>query len=341
MGVPSKKTVVATPNIALVKYWGRRNRDINLPFNSSLSMTLDYSLSTETTVSFSNKISSHRITIDGRTVALSRGDEKLQKMERVIDEMLILGNYGKEFKAVIDSKSTFPRDVGIASSASGGAALVCAVNESLELNLDRKYLSIMARKISGSACRSIFGGIVKWKRGSRRDGSDSYAEMVHGPGHWEELRDIIAIVSEEKKTVSSSEGHDITSSTSPLFKLRPGLAEDSIVKAVHSVRMRDFASLGEIVMRDSNNMHAAMMDSWPPIIYLKDSSRRIMAKIEEMNESEGKIIAAYTFDAGPNPHILTLDRYAAKVEREIEDSGAIKKILKSVTGAGPKVVYRE
>lgn len=338
METPATKTAVATPNIALIKYWGRRNREINLPFNSSLSMTLNYSMSTETTVTFSRKITSHRITLDGRTIALDRGDEKLRKMKIVIDEMLRLGHYSKEFKAVINSKNSFPGEAGIASSASGGAALVYAVDQSLGLNLTQKDLSILARKISGSACRSVFGGIVKWKRGRRSDGLDSYSEMVFGPKHWEELTDIIGIVSEEKKTVSSSEGHDITSSTSPLFKLRPSLAEDSIKKAIHSIKERDFGALGEIVMRDSNNMHAAMIDSWPPIMYLNDSSKEVMVKISNLNESEGRIIAAYTFDAGPNPHILTLSKHVSKVERELRDSRSIKRILKSGVGIGPKIL---
>jgi diphosphomevalonate decarboxylase len=338
METPAKKTAVATPNIALIKYWGRRNIEINLPFNSSLSMTLDYSLSTETTVTFSKMITSHRITLDGKTIALDRGDEKLQKMKVVIDEMLRIGGYSEDFKADIYSRNSFPGGVGIASSASGGAALVCAANESLDLDLSKKDLSIMARKISGSACRSVLGGIVKWKRGSRKDGSDSYSVMVFGPDYWEELTDLIAIVSEDKKDIPSSEGHDITSSTSPLFKLRPSLAEDSIGKAIHSIRAKDFDSLGEIVMKESNNMHAAMMDSWPPIMYLNDSSRHIMKVIADLNEAEGRIVAAYTFDAGPNPHILTLSKHASKVERELRDSRSIKRILKSGVGIGPKIL---
>ncbi len=337
MKIPPAKTAVATPNIALIKYWGRRDSNLNLPFNSSLSMTLDYSLNTVTTVSFSDKIASHRMTIDGKVAPLDQRDEKLLKTGIVIDEMLRLGGYGKDMKVVIVSKNSFPGGAGIASSASGGAALVYALNESLDLELEPRELSILARKISGSACRSMFGGLVMWKRGRRKDGLDSYAEMIFDSSHWTDLVDVVAIVSEEKKSISSSEGHDITSSTSPLFKVRPKLAEHSISAAIDFVKRRDFQGLGEIVMRDSNNMHAAMMDSWPPIMYLRDPSREIIDGIEELNSDEGRIVAAYTFDAGPNPHILTQKSHLGKVETLLNKSRSVKKLLKSVTGRGPKI----
>jgi diphosphomevalonate decarboxylase len=332
------KTAIATPNIALIKYWGRRDSVLNLPFNSSLSMTLDFSLSTKTTVLFTDEVKRNTFYLNQRLMRSGLDNEKLENMRKVVNEMKELAGVKESLNAVIVSENSFPTDAGIASSSSGGAALVFAVNASLGLELTPRELSIFARKISGSACRSVFGGIVKWNKGKRRDGLDSYSERIPDSNKWGDLMDIIAIVSYGKKTISSSAGHDITSSTSPLYRLRPKLAEESIEKALNFIRKMDFGGLGELIMRDSNNMHAAMMDSWPPIMYLNDTSKKVIRVIERLNEREGRIIAAYTFDADPNPHIITLRSYAKMTEHALREVKGIKRILKSGLGYGPKIV---
>jgi diphosphomevalonate decarboxylase len=332
------RTAVATPNIALIKYWGRRDSALNLPFNSSLSMTLDFSLNTRTTVIFTDKVRRDTFYLNRRLTRSGFGNEKLENVMKVVNEMKEMAGVKGSLHALIASENSFPMDAGIASSSSGGAALVLAVNASLDLKLTPRELSIFARKISGSACRSVFGGIVRWNKGKRRDGLDSYSEKILDSKRWRDLMDIIAIVSYGKKMVSSSAGHDITSSTSPLYRLRPKLAEESIEKALNFIRKRDFGGLGELIMRDSNNMHAAMMDSWPPILYLNDISKKVIHAIEKLNETEGRIIAAYTFDAGPNPHIITLRPYVEAAEQALHEVKGIKGILKSGLGSGPKIV---
>jgi diphosphomevalonate decarboxylase len=333
------RTAVATPNIALIKYWGRRDSALNLPFNSSLSMTLDFSLSARTSVLFTDQIRRDTFYLNHKLIASGTSNEKLENVKKVVNEMKELAGAKGSVNALIASENSFPMDAGIASSSSGGAALVLATDASLNLKLTSRELSIFARKISGSACRSVFGGIVRWNKGKRGDGRDSYSEKVLDPEKWVDLMDIIAIVSYEKKMISSSAGHDITSNTSPLYRLRPELAEESIEKALNVIQKRDFGSLGEIIMRDSNNMHAAMMDSWPPILYLNDASKKVIHEIEKLNEMEGRIIAAYTFDAGPNPHIITLRPYLEKVEQALREVKGIKRILKSGMGSGPKIVH--
>lgn len=333
-----ERTAVASPNIAMIKYWGRRDSALNLPFNSSLSMTLDLSLRTKTSVLFTNKVRRDIFYLNHRQISNRSVNEKIDNVRKVVKEMKELAGVKESVKAVIASENSFPMDSGIASSASGGAALVYALNSSLNLNLSSRELSIFARKISGSACRSVLGGIVKWNRGKREDGLDSYAEEVLDYKGWEELTDIIAIVSYRKKVIPSSVGHDITSVTSPLYRIRPELAEESIKRALKFIRDRDFEGLGEIIMRDSNNMHAAMLDSWPPIIYMNDTSIKVIHAIERLNKSEGRIIAAYTFDAGPNAHVITVRPQAERVRKALESVRGIKKILKVGVGQGPKLV---
>src|SRR3989339_2287538 len=165
-----KATAVANANIALVKYWGKRNSELILPYNSSVSMTCD-GLWTKTTVEFSPKYSKDEITIN---------DEELKK-----DEKDILGHLdrirkmaGINYKAKIVSESNFPVAAGLASSASGLAALSLAASVAVGLKLNEKQLTILSRQGSGSASRSICEGFAIWYHGIKEDGTDSYAECI-------------------------------------------------------------------------------------------------------------------------------------------------------------------
>ena len=143
--------------------------------------------------------------------------------------------------------------------------------------------------------------------GTEEDGSDSLAEEVAPRSHWPEMHALICVVSDAKKGTSSTSGMQRTVQTSPLLQHRikevvPGRMDD-ISKAIQA---RDFESFAKITMRDSNSFHAVCLDTEPPIFYLNDVSRSIIGVVEELNRAAGKTIAAYTFDAGPNAVIYTL-----------------------------------
>jgi diphosphomevalonate decarboxylase len=244
----------------------------------------------------------------------------------------------REEKALIVSENSFPTSSGMASSASGAAALVCALSDALGLGLKEKQLSLIARRISGSACRSIYGGIVKWRRGSERDGSDSYAIQVASEGHWPGLLDVIAVVDASKKRISSSEGHSLTVSTSVLYKSRPIYAEKNVKAVEAAIKEKNFDRMADIIMRDSNNMHATMLDTWPPIMYLNDVSREIIHAVHGLNQSAGSNIAAYTFDAGPNAHIITTSGNRAKILDMLHNIGGVNDIIEARMGKGPATV---
>ncbi|EET89942.1 MAG: diphosphomevalonate decarboxylase [Candidatus Micrarchaeales archaeon] len=333
-------TAIGSSNIAFIKYWGKRDGKINLPNNSSISMTLDRNVGTKTSVLFSSKLKSDRLFINGKEENIKEG---ANEKSRFISEMLAYCKKaaGINTNALIVSENNFPSDSGLASSASGGATLAFLLSNALDLKMDSREISIMARKISGSACRSVYGGIVKWDAGSKQDGSDSFAEQVVDHRYWPDLMDIIAIVDPSKKKVSSSAGHAITVKTSSLYRVRPQVAEEGVKKVVNAVTNKDFQVLAETVMRDSNNMHATMMDSWPPIMYLSDASRSIIYAMHELNESEGKYVAAYTFDAGPNAHIITTSSNRSKVIKMLEEIGVARSIIESKMGAGPEMLEGE
>lgn len=324
-------TAEGSPNIALIKYWGKRDERLILPCNSSLSLTLSSDVvNTATSVVFSKKLKQDILYIDSKKQDLKEKSisERLWIVEKMRKDADVDANF------LIVSKNNFPPSSGMASSASGIATLVYAVNEALNLDLDSKELSIMARQGSGSACRSIFGGLVEWHKGEKKDGSDSYAEQIFDEKHWPEIIDIISIVSQEKKKVPSRAGMKQTVETNPLFQSRMASAEKRVEQAIAAYRKIDFHELAELTMADSNEMHGLMMGTKPPIRYLNPVSYLIMDKIEELNRDAGENIAAYTFDAGPNAHIITQEEYKDEILSALEDLGKGKIIETRVAGQG-------
>ena len=329
-----KATAIASPNIALVKYWGKRDERLILPKNSSISMALGDEFTTTTNVAFDSARDKDQFYINGKQQDLS--DKDIRERFAIINKMRSIA--GTDAKVLVSSENSFPTAAGLASSASGIAAMVLASAKALNLKLDSKELSIIARQGSGSSCRSLFGGFVKWEMGQKEDGTDSYARQIAGYEHWPGLVDIVAIVSDSKKKVSSRAGMKQTVESSPLYKARPEHAENMCVKLEDAILKKDFATLAEITMRDSNNLHATMLDTYPPIIYLNDISRDIIYRISELNESEGKIIAAYTFDAGPNANIIAQKSNADKVMEMLSHVEGIKEIRKTTIGKGPRLL---
>ncbi|MBB5254245.1 diphosphomevalonate decarboxylase [Sulfurisphaera ohwakuensis] len=315
---------IAPSNIAIIKYWGKRNEELNLPLNSSLSITLS-GLEVRTRIIFSKEFVKDEVYINGEK---AKDEEVREYSGRVLNIFRKL--YGQEIYAKVESWSNFPKSIGLASSAAGIAALVYAANEALELGLSQKELSKIARIGSGSACRSTAGGFVLWEKGERDDGEDSYCYSLFPETHWRELVDIIAIVSERSKKISSREGMIITSKTSNLMKCRLKFIEETLPKVIKSIEERNEEEFYYWLMRHSNSMHAVILDSWPSFFYLNDTSLKIM----EWTQEFGK--AGYTFDAGPNPHIFTTEKYKDEVISFLNSIG-VNKIIISKVGSGPKV----
>ncbi len=239
------------------------------------------------------------------------------------------------------SKNNFPTATGLASSAAGMATLVFAASKALGVKLSVKELSIIVRLGSGSACRSVAGGFVRWNKGTRIDGEDSYAEQIADENYWGEITNIITVISEKKKRVSSRSGMKQTMLTSHLYKERPQFAEGLAVRLAGAIKDRDFETLAEITMKESNNLHATMLDTYPPIMYLSDVSKEVMYAVHDLNESEGKLVAGYTFDAGPNAHVITLDKYRNKVRKRLEEIDGINRFIESKAGSGPRLLKQE
>lgn len=320
------KTVAKAPaNIAFIKYWGKRDEKLRLPANSSISMNLSGAL-TVTSVEFNRKLESDTLFFNG--LKANKGE-----LQRVSNHLNLIRNISKikDF-ARVESKNNFPKGAGIASSASGFAALTVAASRAASLKLSEKELSIIARLGSGSACRSIPDGFVEWKGSSKSE--DSYAYSLYGPDYWK-INDLIAIVGENSKKVSSTEGHAIAES-SPFYKTRIlGMAQK--VKEIKlALKNRDFTKFGEILEAEAINMHAVMMTSKPPLYYWTPKTLEIILKVIDWR-SKG-IEVYFTIDAGPNVHVICEEKNLEKVKAKVNLIASVKRILVNRPAVGTRLV---
>ncbi|NXK98295.1 MVD1 decarboxylase, partial [Formicarius rufipectus] len=318
-------TCTAPVNIAVIKYWGKRDTDLILPINSSLSVTLHQDqLKTTTTAVASRDFTEDRLWLNGAEADV--GHPRVQSCLREVRRLARKRRGGSEdaaalsllsYKVHVASENNFPTAAGLASSAAGYACLVSAL---ARLYGVEDELSEVARRGSGSACRSMLGGFVQWQRGERPDGTDSVALQVAPETHWPELRVLVLVVSGEKKQVASTAGMQTSVETSPLLKHRAEVVvPERLAQMMHHIRERDFEGFGQLAMRDSNQFHATCLDTFPPIFYLNDLSRQIIALVHRYNAHHGHTKVAYTFDAGPNAVIFmladTVDEFVEVVRR--------------------------
>lgn len=291
---------VSHPNIAFVKYWGKKDEGENVPLNGSISHTLNM-LHTRTVIRHSHA-AGHDVIRYGEG-ELQRADSKAEK---VIAHFR--GLTGDRAPFLICTESNFPPSCGLASSASGISALVLALDDFYGTNLPAEELSRVSRQGSGSAARSIHKGIVQMR--------DTHGEFLC---EWPGLKIFAVLVSGEKKRVGSTEGMKRTAETSSLFRQRQEGVGKRLCRMEAYILQRDFEAFALLTMQDSNEMHACCMDSFPPIFYLNEQSRRVIEDVHALNKDQ--VRAAYTFDAGPNAFIITREPAYPQVRRHFEEKG--------------------
>lgn len=301
-----KATAKSPANIAFIKYWGKKDPKINLPFNNSISMNLSNCF-TVTTVEFSSRFKKDRVFIDGKEVSA-------EKKNRVVNILDIVRKRAKEdFRAKVVSKNNFPADAGIASSASAFSVLALAASKAVGLNLSLKELSILARLGSGSACRSVVDGFAEWKRG--RDSQTSFAIQLASPDFWG-LRDIVAVVAKEKKKASSTEGH-AAALTSPHYKMRLIGLKSRIKNLKEALLKKQFKRFGQLLEEEAISLHMVAMTSKPPIFYWNKGTIEIINKLDEWRA--GGLWAYFTMDAGPNVHVICQQRDEKEINKRLKN----------------------
>lgn len=300
-------TARAPVNIAVIKYWGKTNEELKIPSNDSLSGTLSIEeLSATTSAAISEKFQEDKLWLNGVEQELS----DTSPARRLLEEIRSL-SYSQDLlsshKVHIVSINNFPTAAGLASSAAGYACLAFVLGNLYGIT-DPAQLSILARKGSGSACRSIFGGFVQWHRGM--DSDSSVAEQIVDELHWPQMRVVICVARDTKKDVSSSLGMSKSMATSTLLSHRSYKVVPERIEAIkQAIVARDFEQFAEITMQDSNQFHAICLDTWPPIFYLNSTSQAIINICHKLNEYHRRNVVAYTFDAGPNACIYLLEEY--------------------------------
>lgn len=319
-------TAEALSNIAFIKYWGNRDHSLRLPSNPSLSMNLA-GLKTITTVAFEPDLERDDITINGQRAAGPAADRVTGHLN------LVRALAGSSSAARVESRNTFPSGAGIASSASGFAALTVAAIAAAGMTLTESQLSALARRGSGSASRSIPSGYVEWNIGTEPSGADSYAVSIAPPDHWD-LVDVIAVLSAAHKATGSTEGHGLAG-TSPFQAARVAGAPERLNVCRRALVSRDFEALAAVVEEDAVAMHAVMMTSRPPLFYWQPLTLAIIAAVP-LWRSAG-LPVCFTVDAGPNVHCLTPSAHVAEVEQRLRAFG-VPEVLTAGAGGPARVV---
>jgi diphosphomevalonate decarboxylase len=284
----------APTNIALAKYWGKRDVSLNLPENSSLSACLK-GFGTITSVEFNSSFTEDTLILNGETIERSNVSV-LKKVTKVLENLRRLK--GTVEFARVQTENNFPTGAGLASSASGLCALTLAASKALDLKLSLSKLSEIARQGSGSACRSFFDGYALWERGKNADGSDSVAQLVVSHTHWP-LKVAIVIVEACEKKNPSTDAMKMTAETSPYFPAWVSSAEREVEKIKTAVLKRNFSDLAELSELNCIRMHASAMAAHPPIIYWKSKTLEIMNIVTTLRQ-ERDLSVLFTIDAGPN-----------------------------------------
>ena len=311
-----KATAAAHSNIALVKYWGKRDEGLILPWQSSLSVTLA-PLEVKTTVAFGAKEDSVRI--NGKE---AKGSERA----RVLALAQVLREEAPGLGPVrVESEGNFPASAGLASSAAAFAALALALRQAAGLPMEVEATSLLARQGSGSACRSVQGGVCVWHRGQRADGADSLARQHFGPQHWPSLRMVAVILSREAKATHSRDGMRSAVQTSPYYPAWVASAEADIAPALEAIAARDLARLGALAECNAWRMHATSFAANPPLSYIKPTTLALLLALEE--ERQRGTPLWFTLDAGPNPVLLTEEAHLPRVLAFVEAFSPLETVV--------------
>ncbi|HUT82908.1 MAG TPA: diphosphomevalonate decarboxylase [Candidatus Bathyarchaeia archaeon] len=321
-----KATAKANSNTALIKYWGKKNEELIIPMNNSISLTID-SLSTITTVEFS-----HDYLKD--IFILNNEKQNGKALERVVKHLNMLRSIARiNLKAKVVSKNNFPTAAGLASSASGFAALTVAACKALGLEKNPRELSILSRQGSGSSARSILGGYVEWLI-SDENNESSVIQLADK--NWFDIRDIIVIFEKHERKISTREAMKLSMETSPFFKTRLETIEENLAKVRQAIKEKNFSVLGKTAERDCLSMHSVAITSDPSMIFWTGDTIAIMNLVKSLRD--GGLEAYFTIDTGSNMHILTLPAYAEEIATLLRKIPYIKDIIVAKPGDGTIII---
>ncbi|MFW5926992.1 MAG: diphosphomevalonate decarboxylase, partial [Wenzhouxiangella sp.] len=308
-----------------VKYWGKRDQGLNLPAAGSISITLA-DLETRTTVTPDPVLDRDRLILDGAEASAGR-------VAAVLD--LVRRRAGREVHCLVESRNNFPTGAGLASSASGFAALVTAATTALGLDVGPRDLSELARRGSGSAARSIFGGFVEMNAGERTDGHDAVAWPLLETASWP-LEVVIAITDDSPKQVGSGDGMTHTMRTSPYYPAWIASVAGDLDRARSAIAGRDFDALADVAECSALKMHASALAARPGLIYWNGSTVECMHAVRSLRRAGTGVF--FTVDAGPQVKAVCLPGASERVAAELGSIAGVERVVISALGDGAGLV---
>jgi len=312
-----RATAKAQPNIALIKYWGKRDTGRNLPAVGSISITLA-DLYTTMSVDFDTSLGSDVLVVNG-----ADNSSMLPRVSRCLSSVV-----GAERPhARIESEGNFPIAAGLASSASAFAALVVAADAVAGRENTRAQLASLAGQASGSAARSLLGGFVELKNA----GDDIVVSEICGLDDWP-LRVVVAVTAKGPKPVGSTEAMEVSRNTSPFYERWIEQQDADLVEARAAIAGRDFARLASVAEHNCLKMHSVMWGSRPPMIYWNSTTLACMQTIREL-QSAG-VAVFFTIDAGPQVKAICEPAAGAAVEQALAATPGVEQVLVSGLGQG-------
>ncbi len=327
LDVSRRAAAQAQPNIALIKYWGKRDLRLNLPVVGSLSITLD-TLWTRTEVRFDDALAADSMTLNGKVDA-----KQLKRTSACLD--LLRARAGVTSRAEVISENNFPTGAGLASSASGFAAMVMAGDAALGLKLTPAEQSVLARRCSGSAARSIFGGYVEWAHGQQADGEDSVATPLLEASAWP-LSVAVAITSTAEKAIGSTEGMNRTADTSPYQQAWIDSQDVDLGEARAAIAARDFERLADISEHSCLKMHALALAAKPGLLYWNAATVAAMHCVRGLRAKGVPVF--FTIDAGPQLKAVCLPSAAAAVAAALRDVPGVLNVVETGLGGPARLI---
>jgi len=320
-------TAVATSNIALVKYWGKRDLVLNLPATGSISVTLD-ALTTRTTVAFDDDLPSDAIELGGKAAGAG-----VTRIVRFLD--LVRAQAGTTAHARVASENDFPTGAGLASSASGFAALALACDAALGLGLSTAELSVLARRGSGSAARSLIGGYAEMHVGQAADGHDAFASPLAPPERLP-LALLVAVTTSAPKTVGSTEGMQRTEATSPYHPAWVASTTRDLDRMRAAILAGDLEAVGTLAEGNALRMHADMLASEPPLLYWNAATLAAMTTVHELRAAGTG--TWFTIDAGPQVKAICAPEDADTVAAALAATPGVQQVLRAAPGPAARLV---
>lgn len=316
-----KAVAQAQPNIALIKYWGKRDYARNLPAVSSLSVTLD-SLWTRMAVEFTADTGADSLLVNAQPAP-----QMLERVSACLDRIAGEGRMA----ANVASEGNFPIGAGLASSASAFAALVVAAAKASDQTYATQTLAQLAGSSSGSAARSLYGGIVELIAGEDEISVTPLLDKDAWP-----LEVIVAVTEEGQKPIGSGPAMIRGEKTSPFYRRWLERQTNDMEEAKSAVLARDFLRLGEVAEHNCLKMHSVMWTSRPPIVYWNKATLACLETVRSLQDAGHGVF--FTIDAGPQVKAVCLPESSQAVEQALRKTPGVSSLLNSSLGAGAKLL---